>query len=412
MESGLSCALFAMKNYLFCLLTLFAFECGYGQQLTDSSRFSIITCGPDPGPVYLAFGHSAIRMVDRSLGIDYIFNYGVFDFNQHNFYLNFARGSNDYMLGAYDYQYFQQAYIEDNRFLHEQSLNLTLAQRQKLYEFLVWNSLPANRAYWYDPYYDNCATRVRDAFIKVFGDSVKFDGSHIKTTYTIRQLTDIYKKGYPWGDLGIDICQGMPIDRVATPYQYMFLPAYLESAFDHATIVGDSTTVPLVASKRIIYESRPFTASGVPHPIYVFSLVALISLILSARDFRKQQLSTWFDLVLFGLAGLIGVVLLLLWFFTDHKASANNLNILWAIPTHIVAVVAFARQPRWLTYYFLVTAIAQLALIGGWFFLPQQLNPALIPLAVALMIRAYIQFALRKRGVYEHARIAREVMLD
>ncbi|HTF18937.1 MAG TPA: DUF4105 domain-containing protein [Chryseolinea sp.] len=400
-----------MKSYLFSLVATFALCAGYGQQLTDSSRFSIITCGPHPDPVYLAFGHSAIRMVDHTLGIDYIFNYGVFDFNQPNFYLNFAKGSNDYLLGAYDYQYFQQSYIEDNRFLHEQMLNLTLPQRQKLYKFLVWNSMPANRAYWYDPYYDNCATRVRDAFVKVFGDSVKFDGSYIKTTYTIRQLTDLYLNNYPWGDLGIDICQGMPIDRVATPYQYMFLPAYVESGFDHATIMNDSATVPLVGEKKLIYESTPEQGSGPLHPLFVMGFIAVVALILTGRDFSKQDLSTWFDVFLFGVTGLIGIVLLLLWFVTDHKASANNLNILWAIPTHFIAVLAFIKQPRWLKSYFLFTAIAEFALLGAWFFLPQQLNPALIPIAVALMIRAYIQYLLRKRGVYSRARIAKEMML-
>src|SRR6185436_19776074 len=117
-----------MKIFLLTLVATLALSAGYCQQLTDSSRFSIITCGPHPGVVYLAFGHSAIRVVDYQLGIDYVFNYGVFDFNQPNFYLNFAKGSNDYMLGAYDYQYFKQSYIEENRFLHEQVLNLTLPQ--------------------------------------------------------------------------------------------------------------------------------------------------------------------------------------------------------------------------------------------------------------------------------------------
>lgn len=395
-----------MKRMLLIAVVLLSLATGYGQPLTDSSRFSIITCGPDPGVVYLAFGHSAIRMVDRSLGLDYIFNYGVFDFNQPNFYLNFARGSNNYVLGAYDYQYFEQSYIEDNRFLHEQSLNLTLEQRQKLYDFLVWNSLPENRAYWYDPYYDNCATRVRDAFVKVFGDAVQFDGSYIRTTYTIRQLIDLYLKGYPWGDLGIDICQGMPLEHVLTPYQYMFLPAYIETGFDHATIRNDSATVPLVDSKRIIYEAKPQSERGLPHPLYVFGFLAVVAIILCGRDYRRQELSTWFDVMLFGVTGLIGVVLLLLWFATDHKASANNLNVLWALPTHLVAVFAFIRQPRWLQHYFLFTAIIQLMLLAGWFFMPQQFNNSLFPVVIALLVRAYVQYLLRKRRIYSASKIA------
>lgn len=397
-----------MKKYLICLVVACVSFLGHAQQLTDSSKFSIITCGPDPRIVYLAWGHTAIRVVDRQIGIDYVFNYGIFDFNQPNFYLNFARGSNNYMLGAYDYQYFQQSYIDDNRFLHEQVLNLTLEQRRRLYDFLVWNSLPSNRSYWYDPYYDNCATRVRDAFVKVFGDSVRFDGSYIKSKYTIRQLTDLYLGDYPWGDLGIDICQGMPIDRVATPYQYMFLPAYIESGFDHATIRNDSAEVPLVSSRNVIYEAKSLKTFELPHPLYVFVFVALVAVILSARDFRKQQLSTWFDVLLFGAVGIIGWLLLVLWFFTDHKASANNLNILWAVPTHFIAVLAFIKQPRWLTSYFLLMTVLQLALIGGWFFLPQQLNTSLIPIAATLMIRAYIQYVLRKRGVYSRAKIVKD----
>jgi Domain of unknown function (DUF4105) len=400
-----------MKQILIVLSVLLAGLPAFSQKLSDQSAISIITCGPDPGVVYLAFGHSAIRVQDPAAGFDYVFNYGIFDFNQPNFYLNFARGSNNYMLGAYDYQYFKRSYIEDNRFIHEQVLNLTLSQRQRLYEFLVWNALPQNRAYWYDPYYDNCATRIRDAFAKVLGDSVKFDGSYIKTDYTIRQLTDIYLINYPWGDLGIDICQGMPIDIKANAYQHMFLPAYVESGFDHATIRNDSATIPLVAQKSIVYESIPQPKTGLPHPMYVFAFVAFIALVLSGRDFRKQQLSMWFDALLFSLTGLIGIVLLLLWFVTDHKASANNLNIIWALPTNLIAVIAFIRNPPWLKSYFLVVALIQLALLGGWFFLPQQMNTALIPIVVALMMRAYIQYTLRKRGAFTRAKILKDEIL-
>ena len=410
MERGLSCRhIGAMKKCFFGILVLFMFTNSLGQQLTNHSKISIITCGPDPDVVYLAFGHTAIRVLDLELGIDYVFNYGVFDFNQPDFYLNFARGSNNYLLGAYDYQHFEQSYIDNNRFLHEQLLNLTLPQKQRLYDFLSWNALPENRAYWYDPYYDNCATRVRDAFVKVFDDSVRFDGSYVKTHYTIRQLTDIYLINYPWGDLGIDIGQGMPIDIVPTPYQHMFLPGYIESGFDHATIMNDSATIPLVASKKIVYESQPERASFVMHPMYVFGLLALVAIILCGRDFRKQDLSGWFDVLLFGLSGLLGIVLVLLWFFTDHKASANNLNIIWALPTHFIAVLAFIKNPPWLKGYFLLTALIQLFLLGGWFFLPQQLNISLIPLVVALMMRAYMQYVLRKRGAFKRASIAKDL---
>ena len=397
----------AMKKSIIILFCAFMYGNVLSQKLSEEATISVITCGPYQEAVYFAFGHSAIRVMDSVAGFDYVFNYGVFDFNQPNFYLNFARGYNYYLLGAYDYQHFKSSYIEDNRFIHEQILNLTPAQKEKVYNYLIWNAQPENRSYRYDYFYDNCATRVRDVFAKVLDKDVKFDGSYITTEYSIRQLTDVYLKQQPWGDLGIDIGLGLPMDKIASPYEYMFLPAYIESGFDHATISNDSATVPLVKEKKIVYESRPEEVSGLPHPLYVFGAVALIALILCARDFRNQNISGWFDVLLFGSAGLLGILLLMLWFLTDHKAAANNLNLLWALPTHFIVVFAFIRNPPWLKHYFMIASIFYLALLAGWFFLPQQLNTALIPIVVALMLRSYIQYVLRKRGVYKRASIAR-----
>jgi len=36
---------------------------------------------------------------------------------------------------------------------------------------------------------------------------------------------------------------------------------------------------------------------------------------------------------------------------------------------------------------------------------------ALLPMLLSLMIRAYLQYVLRKRGAYGRARIAKEMML-
>lgn len=233
--------------------------------------------------------------------------------------------------------------------------------------------------------------------VKILGDSVQFDGSYITTNYTIRNLTDLYLDKQPWGDLGIDICLGLPMDKKLTRYQYMFLPEYAESGFDHAFIKQHDSTVALVEKKIIVYESRPEEEeSRLPHPLYIFSLLAFIALCLAVVDMKRKKLSNWFDVILFGIAGTIGLLLFFLWFFTDHKAAANNLNILWALPTHWVAVIAFAKKPAWLSKYFLiVTVILVLLLLTRWI-LPQQINYSLLPVLVALAIRSFTQYRLRK----------------
>src|SRR5262249_22909771 len=155
----------------------------------------------------------------------------------------------NYKLGVYPYGPERDEYVYFNRYIHEQILNLNAEQKQKVFDYLYWNSLPDNQYYLYDYFYNNCATKVRDVIKITLKDQVQFDSTFITTNYTIRDLTDLYLTYQPWGDLGIDICLGLPMDKHASPYEYMFLPDYIEQSFDHATIRSDSTTVPLVKAK-------------------------------------------------------------------------------------------------------------------------------------------------------------------
>jgi hypothetical protein len=382
-----------MRKLLFTILLLVSFFAqGQPDTLSRTAEISIITMGPSQEQLYTAFGHSAIRVYDPVQRIDYAFNWGVFDFDQPNFYLNFARGRNLYMLGVYPYDLFRDHYIARNSYVHEQKLNLTQSQKQRLFDYLVWNSREENRSYPYDYFYDNCATRVRDVMTKVFGDSVKFDISYIGTDYSIRDLTDIYLKHQPWGDLGIDICLGLPMDKKAAPMEYMFLPDYIEFSFDRATLNGS----PLVSKRVDVYESREEEhPRSLFHPLQVFIFFALIATTISVLDLKRKKLSTWFDAILFGVTGAIGLLLLLLWVATDHKAAANNFNLLWAIPTHLVAAIAFYKNPKWLKNYFLITGIIAGLTLILWKVLPQDLNLFLIPFVIALGVRAFTQYRLR-----------------
>lgn len=383
-----------MRGFIIALpLVLMSFILQAQRTLSPEATISVITCGPWQGELYSAFGHSALRVHDPAQQINEAYNYGVFDFDQPNFYLNFAKGHLYYKLAVWDYQGFANMYVYDNRFIHEQVLNLTADQKQKVYDFLQWNALPENQEYRYDYFYDNCATRIRDVFVNVFKDSVVFDGSYVETDYTIRELTDLYLEHQPWGDLGIDICLGLPMDKVADPYEYMFLPDYVESGFDHASIYRNGEYVPLVQDKVIVYASREEDPiRGLPHPLIVFSVLAAAVAVISFYDLRRRKASSWLDIVLFGICGAIGILLLFLWLFTDHNAAARNLNLLWALPTHLWAVFTLRKNSKGTQTYFLVTAILCLVLLLSWNILPQQLHYSLIPVVIALGIRGFVRY--------------------
>ncbi|MCA6078195.1 DUF4105 domain-containing protein [Fulvivirga sedimenti] len=382
-----------MKSTLTGLLILvLGFSSTAQVRLSPDAEIRILTCGPYQGELYSAFGHSAIRVTDPVRGFDYIFNYGVFDFNQPNFYLNFARGFLNYQLALSEYSYFRDAYIRDNRYIHEQVLNLNTSEKQEFFNFLQWNIQEENRFYYYDYFYDNCATRVRDALIRTFGDSIQFDGSYITTDYTIRDLTDIYLQEQPWGDLGIDLCLGLPMDTVATPPMYMFLPDYIEQGFNHAYIIRDGQRVPLVKETIVTYDSTPEPdQSSLITPFITFSIALVFGIWLTWKDYKRKKRFRWLDFLLFTITGLVGWLLAGLWFATDHNAAARNLNLLWAIPLYFPVSFWLLKNesPRWVRKFFMFTAGFMIILVFLWALLPQDLHNSLIPFALLLGIRSW-----------------------
>ena len=83
-----------MKNIMVVLSLLFLLNLkGFSQAqvLSEGAKISVLTMGPTQEELYSAFGHSAFRVYDSLQHIDAFFNYGVFNFNQPHFYLNFAK---------------------------------------------------------------------------------------------------------------------------------------------------------------------------------------------------------------------------------------------------------------------------------------------------------------------------------
>jgi len=378
---------------------------GQGQQveLSEHSVISVITIGPDEYELYAGFGHNAIRVYDPENGIDKAYNFGTFDFDQPNFYLNFARGNLLYKLSVVNYLHLRNYWRSNNRFLHEQILDLNLDQRQRTFEYLENNALPENASYYYDYFYDNCATRIRDVFVSIFGDSLRFDGSYISGEMTVRDLTDQYLHGrFSWGDLGIDVCLGLPMDKVMTPFEYMYIPDYIEYGFENAFLTGsDGTERRLVLHNINVFQSLPFAAPTKITPLLVFSLFLAAIALTTWFNIRKGTRSNTFDFIFFLILGLLGIFLMLLWFGTDHKAAANNFNLLWAFPIHLIAAFSVRKDRIGFGWrrYFKITAIILGAVLLGWNLLPQDLNFSLIPIVLIIVIRsAFIGWGVSYQG--------------
>ncbi|WP_258102834.1 DUF4105 domain-containing protein [Marinoscillum sp. MHG1-6] len=365
----------------------------------ENMRITVMTLGPYQGELYSAFGHSAIHLEDTVADVNYVFNYGVFNFEQENFYWNFARGKMLYELGLSYYDRFISHYIADNRYIIEQELNLTSAEKWEVYKFMSNNHLPENRAYYYNYVYDNCATKIPEVLAKAIPATVTYDYSFTEEGVTIRDLMDRYLAYQPWGDWIIDIGLGLQIDKVADPQEYLFLPDYVQKSLENATITRDSVTVPMVSKTINVYTPTPETfENGAFTPFNVFVLLFFVVGFFTNRDFKTGKRTHWVDVVVFTFVGIIGWWCAFLWLGTDHL-SKMNFNLLWAIPLHI-PFVYFLKSPKlqpFASKYFLVCSILYLVLLVVWGMLPQPLHMALIPLILTMALRGFfIHYDLNK----------------
>lgn len=352
-------------------------------------QISLLTC--DPGDqLYSAFGHSAIRVLDKENNQDIVFNYGTFDFNTPFFYVKFTQRTLDYMLSVSTYERFLYEYNYFNRNVREQVLDLNPEQAKQLVQFLQINYLPENRFYRYDFFYDNCATRIRDAFETILGKNLDWNVEPNPEQKTFRNLIDEYVYPLPWADFGIDLALGAVIDVDAKEREKQFLPDYMEAAFARAQIVGDGPTRPLVKSNHVVLEFPGRTSQmDFFNPYVVWWLFAIGAMILTFFGYKKKRLFKGFDIAFFTVLGLLGLLIVLLWFFTFHSQTKSNWNILWAFPGHLVLAIALFRgsiKPWVKKYLLFALVLANLALVF-WIFGGQSFHPSIIPLILVILLR-------------------------
>ena len=322
---------FAGKLWLICLALLFAFalrpaHAGIANAPGANLEVALVTYGP--GETYWErFGHDAIELRDAVSGEAFNFNYGVFDFDERGFLLNFARGRMHYLMDAAPTTLDEGWYMRDGRSVTRQRLALTPDQAAALRDFLLWNLRPENARYDYDYYVDNCTTRVRDALDSALGGVLKAQLTTRPGGMTFRQQTDRLMSAQPWLMLLLDLGLGPYADRPLTAWQESFLPGVLARELAAAKAAGGQ---PLVSATTRISPNRlqapPSTPPDLRLPLALAGCV-LAALLLLARRFWPTGFALLGSFYLLA-AGLAGIGLLVLWLLTTHHAAWANANLL------------------------------------------------------------------------------------
>ncbi|HEX7816090.1 DUF4105 domain-containing protein [Dyella sp.] len=309
---------------------------------------ALITYGP--GDTYWErFGHDAIEIRDTVSGEAVNFNYGVFDFDESGFLLNFARGRMHYLMDAAHSEDDEHYYVETGRSVTRQKLALNANQAAALRDFLLWNLRPENARYDYDYYVTNCSTKVRDALDKALGGVLKTQLQARRGSMTYRQQTARLMSAQPWLMLILDLGLGPYADQPLSAWQESFLPMVLQRQLASIQVSdGQGGTHPLATDEQVLSPNRldtpPDAAPDLRLPLGLAGLAfAMLLVLLSRIAPTMHALLATLYLVL---AGIVGVLLLALWLFTTHHSAWANANLLMFNPLAWLLIAAVWRARR------------------------------------------------------------------
>jgi len=184
---------------------------------------------------------------------------------------------------------------------------------------------------------------------------------------------------------------GTPCDAVMTPEQMDFLPENLQESFN-------KTDKPFVISQTNLYTTakKDYTlALFTPAVVFSILLIVIVATGFSNNPLVKTFLRG-FDGILFFFTGLVGVLLIFMWFGTDHVMTKNNYNLLWAFPTNLVLAFFVNSNRPVAKKWFGITGIILVIVMVAWFFLPQQMNPGFLPIVLLLSYRSLAKYFRKK----------------
>lgn len=381
------------------LVTLINLTLNAQIRLSENAQISLLTCSPSDEAVYTVYGHTSIRVRDiipidsiQNRVIDTVFNYGIFDFSKPNFIYRFAKGETDYKLLAYDFEHFLVEYQMRGSEVYEQILNLTHDEKNELWQALIINAQPENRVYRYNFFYDNCSTRPAVLIKHVINGTIAFS-DHSKPQ-TFREMINYCTRNHPWITFGCDIIIGCPADRLTTKEESFFIPEHLKNEYAQAWIIRpDGGKQKLILEEHILTEEsvdNEYTDTSFFTPLICCSLFFCVILSITLIEWRKKTYYRWLDCLLFLIAGVAGCIVFFLSFISVHPGMWPNMSLVWLHPLHLIGVILFAvkKLKKAAYYYHFINFVALLLVLPAWYFIPQHLNIAIIPLIASLWIRS------------------------
>jgi hypothetical protein len=237
--------------------------------------------------IFEKFGHAAICLrYHRPEHPEICFNYGVTDFNTSGaagavMVWNFLRRQQKFWVEPTTLAAMLAFYRGEDRDIWRQTLPITGAAAGAV-EAQLWSDIREdNRYYYYDHFYDNCATRLRDMIDRATGGALSAGGS-VLYARTFRELGRRGLADMPLLLVTSDLITGRELDQLPTVWQAMF----------HPDILRTEVALRLRAPPELIYRRHgpPFPTRGKSGRLHFLAVaVALAVPLFIAHAVRRHR---------------------------------------------------------------------------------------------------------------------------
>ena len=363
----------------------------------DDVEVSLLTCGPG-NEAYSLFGHTAIRISQPSRGMDVVVNYGMFSFRQKYFIARFILGLTDYQMGITSFDDFKAEYEYEQRWVFEQTLNLTSKEKSALLQAIDQNYKPENVTYRYNFFYNNCTTKARDLIAANIDGKIEYN-SCTSEYPSFRELCHSKTSSHRWSQFGNDLLLGIQADLPTNINEQQFLPENLEHDFSNATIGANRK---LVSHEEYIIPkdiSASAASDSLPSPRALAIVIAIIIIGVSLIEYFWSKNLWLTDVILMPLVGLAGMILFVM-IFSKHPTVNINFQILILNPIALFMAIPMVMKQRkeMLTWWHKTYVLCLfLGILCGLF---QDYAEGIRILALSLLVRyTIVIFCLKKHAI-------------
>ena len=338
----------------------------------------------------------------------------MFSFKQKYFIPRFVLGLTDYQMGITTFDDFKAEYEYEQRWVFEQTLNLTSKEKSALLQAIDRNYKPENVTYRYNFFYNNCTTKARDLIAANIDGKIKYNSATSEYP-SFRELCHSKTFNNRWSQFGNDLLLGIQADLPTNISEQQFLPENLEHDFSLATIetntdeannatIGANNASPrkLVSHEEYIipkYVAASAAPDSLPSPRALAIVIAIIIIGVSLIEYFWSKNLWLTDAILMPAIGLAGMILFVM-IFSKHPTVNINFQILILNPIALSMAIPMVMKQRkgMLTWWHKTYVLCLfLGILCGLF---QDYAEGIRILALSLLVRyTIVIFCLKKHAI-------------